>query len=400
MVMNARYLAYQLVYKTLYEGQYFGLAISSIQQDRAFITRLATESLQNYSLMKHQFAALLDKAVPKDVELVLVMGCVQHFLMDAVEEYAIVNESVNLVKKVKPSFRGLVNAIMRQMVNQEIQYPQDLATRYSHPQWMVNLLVKQLGESDAISFLQHNNQPAIHYVRLNDDSQQEDILENYPIEKQNDDYIALPALFQTDALSRGLVIIQDKASQQVVKMFDEVEGNILDACGAPGTKTSQLAQRFKNSSIVMLDLHEHRVKLASDLMQRLNINNVTCLQADATKFDQGLYDAILCDVPCSGLGVLRRKPDLRWRIKGENLDELQVLQAAILDNVSKLLKPGGQLVYSTCTINKKENQQQVAAFIERHPQFVLKKEQLIKPYQNNSDGFYMALLVKEKAAVL
>lgn len=391
--MNARHQAYQLLYATLKKGQYLNLGLKEANltpQDRSFVTRLVNDALQNYDWMKYQYQEFLVREVPLEVEIILVMSCVQHFLMDSVEDYANVNEAVNLVKEVKPSYSGLVNAVLKKVIQNPLKDSDDLSIRYSHPSWMVNLFKKQLGEVAAMKLLAHNNTIAPLYVRVH----QDEAIEKYELTKQDGYYVGSGKLLGSDALESGALLIQDKASQQVVEMFDEISGRILDACGAPGTKCSQLALRFPQADITMLDIHPHRVKLAQDLMGRLGIENVNCIVGDATNYVDEPFDAILCDVPCSGLGVLRRKPDLRFRIQPEDLDSLEQLQADILDHVDTLLKPGGQLVYATCTLNRKENELQIQKFLRRTGNYVLVREQLILPPEHNSDGFYMALLVK------
>lgn len=392
--MTSREIAYRILINHFKDGEYLNLALQSQempQRESGFITRLVYESVQNYDLMVYQFKSYLHKKVPLEIEIVLVMGAVQHFMFDSIEDYAIVNEMVNLTKKIKSSFSGLVNAVLKKVVKSELEYPEDLATRYSHPLWMVKLLESQMGTVNTTKLLAHNNTIAPLYVRLN----KEFNLDYYPIEKNKQGHLVTTGvIFKTDALESGKIVIQDIASQEVVKTFGEINGRILDCCGAPGTKTSQLALRFPKAQITMLDLHEHRVKLADDLFNRLSLQNITTKMGDATEFEDELYDGILCDVPCSGFGVMRRKPDLRKRIQPTDLDSLQVLQRDILVNMDKLLKVGGQLVYSTCTLNKKENEYQIRDFMDKHPHYELVSERTIYPWISNSDGFYIALLVK------
>ena len=396
--MNARFQAYELLYNTLAKGQYLNLGLKSAHlsdSSRGFVTRLVYDTLQNYDWMKYQFESHLSKKVPLEIEIILVMSCVQHFLMDSIADYALVNEAVNLTKKVKHSYSGLVNAVLKKVVKQTLLKSDDLAIRYSHPQWMTNLFRKQLGENETTQLLAHNNTIAPLYVRLNNDNLKSKMIEKYSLIEDEEGYlIGNSSLISDDLLKEGDLVIQDKASQQVVMMFNDIQGRILDACGAPGTKCSQLARRFETSSITMLDLHEHRVELSKELMERLDIKNVTCKVGDATTYEDEPFDAIMCDVPCSGLGVLRRKPDLRYRISPNDLDSLQELQAAILEHMDTLLKPGGQLVYATCTLNRKENEVQIDKFLDNHPNYTLIKQQTLLPHHHNSDGFYMALLIK------
>jgi 16S rRNA (cytosine967-C5)-methyltransferase len=212
--------------------------------------------------------------------------------------------------------------------------------------------------------------------------------------------IADPKVVKHDIFTSGKVIIQDENSQRVC-VFADVKPNeiVMDVCSAPGTKTVQLAAMMQNKGkILALDVHPHRIKLVDQLVERSGAAIISTLVADATNLPQSIkgsiFDTVLIDAPCSGLGVLRRKPDIKMTIMPSDLDQIQKLQESILKESSGCVKVGGKLIYATCTINKKENQQQISSFLLTHPQFELVEEQQYLPHQNDADGFYMAKLIR------
>lgn len=405
-MINSRTIAYKILEGTLLKNQYTNLALKNLQtnpQDTRFITKLVYTSLQNYDSLLFQSAGYINKSVPKHVEILLVMGNCQYYKMDSIQEYAIVNEMVNLAKRVAPGYQGLINAVLKKTFTETFRLSQtedkvlDLSINTSTPKWITSLLVSQYGFSTSEKLLNHNQTEAPLYLRVNSVKATEfDILNDYPVLKIDNDLIGQQSFLKSEALSSGLVVVQDKTSQIICTLFDLIGSErILDACSAPGTKTSQLATMVPSGEVVAVELHEHRAKLVSDLMKRLSIENVTTVVSDICDMNSDeQFDAILCDVPCSGLGVLRRKPDLKYRMSSNDLDALQVLQTKILDHVDQLLKVNGQLVYSTCTLNRKENEKQIESFLKNHPNYELIHEETVLGFNENSDGFYMAKLIK------
>ena len=192
----------------------------------------------------------------------------------------------------------------------------------------------------------------------------------------------------------GKISVQDEGSYQICLFLDIKENmNVLDCCAAPGTKSMAIAEMLHHSGHVdCIELHEHRKELIEKDIQRLSLNNVSCFCQDARDLSSFLeYDRVLCDVPCSGYGVLSRKPDIKLKMKPEDMDTLIPLQYEILESASKHVKKGGILVYSTCTINKKENEKQIEKFIENHSNYICLEMKTIFP-QKEKDGFYMAKL--------
>ncbi len=195
------------------------------------------------------------------------------------------------------------------------------------------------------------------------------------------------------------MLIQNYSSQQIVRYLDVRAGmRVLDACAAPGTKTQQIAMLMNNQGeIIANELHENRTKLIDELMERTGVSIVTSRSSDASVYDEHQkesYDRVLLDVPCSGLGDLSHKPEIRWHLKPEDIDQITAIQAKILEANAPYVKPGGILVYSTCTLNRKENENRIRAFLERHTEYELCEEHTFFPFVTKSDGFYCAKLIR------
>ena len=203
-------------------------------------------------------------------------------------------------------------------------------------------------------------------------------------------------------MKKGLISVQDESSQYVVEVLDpQKNSKVLDMCAAPGSKTQYICELMENTGKVLaLDIHPHRVEIMKKYLASLNLTNVTCICYDSTKLHEKQklvesFDKVLLDAPCLGLGVVRRKPDILLDLKDENLDEIVLIQQRLLEEAYLMLKEGGELVYSTCSINKKENDSQVTAFLSKHKDMKRVFEKQLFPDEFNSDGFYIAKMVKE-----
>lgn len=399
---NERHITFEILKRQNYSN--LELQRLSHHPAKAFITRLVYTVYQHYELLAFQTAHFLKKSVPSEIELILIMAAAQKYFMDSIADYAIVNESVELTKSVNPNFSGLVNAVLKKMVKQPLLISKNqeesvnLSINHSHPLWMVKLLKAQYGIEVTQKLLEHHNtQPPLD-IRYNPFKiDEERLLLNYPVYKEDNYWIAQPDIFQTPALNEGLMVVQDRNSQALINdiEFTNVH-NILDACCAPGTKLTQLATRFKEAKIIGVDLHPHRIDLTQSLIEKWGLKDIQLKAQDILEFrtDQK-FDLILCDVPCSGLGVMRRKPDLKRRLNPVDLDSLELLQQQILNHCSDMVASQGCLVYATCTLNRKENEKQIERFLLTHPQFKLVKQETLLGYQNNGDSFYMAQLIKD-----
>ncbi|MEG0169422.1 16S rRNA (cytosine(967)-C(5))-methyltransferase RsmB [Anaerorhabdus sp.] len=403
--MNARSVAYDCLCKIILEGQYANLmmrkALENISdKDKGFVTQIVYGTLRNYRLCRYQWVDLISTPCDRKIAILLDMSVYQLFFMDKVPTYAILNEAVDCAAK---SSKGFVNAILRKVEVRGKLESSDIGVATSHPEWLLNLWKSHYGQEQMEKIAQGNNLDAQVVGRLNTYKCNKEEVEQMEGVHFLDElaFVADFNLVQSDLFKEGKIVIQDESSQQVVKMMDVKEGmRVLDCCSAPGTKTSQIAMMMNNTGeIIANELHEHRAKLVEDTMSKLGFTNTVVIQDDALnlsqRFEEASFDAILVDAPCSGLGVLRRKPEIKSKIKPENIDEIVQLQANILDSVQSLLKKQGVLVYSTCTLNKKENEKQIEKFLKNHEEYELICEKTIFPTDATKDGFYMAKVLKK-----
>ncbi len=366
-------------------------------KSQAFVSALVYTVLQHSLFLDYQFQDLVDAKLPKEVALVIKMACAQYFKMDDVPDYALVNEYVELSKTIgKKRYSGVVNAVLKKVIKRGLRPIKETGLKrasieYSMPLWILNLLSKQYDEKFAIDYAIYCQEIKPSYVRIN-------TLKDYPLdmsyfEEYNNALIAKSELFRSDYLENGVVLIQDINSQKVVP-FMNLEDNleVLDCCCGPGTKTSHIAALMNNTGhIDGVELHQSRADKTSELMERVGATNTTIITSDVLEYQTDKkYDRILLDAPCSGLGVLSHKHDLRYHIKPEDLDALVLLQADMLDHVATLLEVDGILVYATCTLNRKENEKQVEAFLARNSNYELLESELCNPMETLGDGFYIA----------
>ena len=403
--MNQRKMAVKILNQVIVNGKFANLLMRNelkgvSNDDAAFVTNIVNGVLRNNRYLRYQYDDLLKGKCSTKDEIILNMAVYELMFLDN-EAYGVVNEYVKLAGNKK-----FINGVLRNYLRKEEQSEPDLSEiegvgiRYSVNDWIIRLWNAHYGFEETLRIARTINEiPSMTY-RLNDLKASFGELEKYGIRKL--DKLAFKCdrnLLKSEEFREGKLLVQDYSSQQVAQYL-ELEDNlrVLDICAAPGTKTTQISQLMKNTGrVIANDLYEHRVELIGQLAERLGITNIETINEDATtvEFD-GTFDRILVDAPCSGLGVLRKKPDIKFRIEPADLDEIVRVQHDILENISKYLKKDGIMVYSTCTINKKENEKQVAAFLKGHDEYELLEEKTIMPYEFDSDGFYMAKLKKVK----
>ncbi len=359
------------------------------------------------------------------------VGLYQIFFLTQVPHYAAVNEAVEFVKRIRGEKTGnMVNAVLRNILRtlDGIHYPnaendplQYLAVYHSHPLWMVRRWSERFKGEELVKFLTANNEIPGLTLRINklkisppeflailDGNQvpyQESALIDYFVKVRSLGPIARMKIFQD-----GYFSIQDESAAFPVLLLDPRPGEtILDLCAAPGGKTTYIAEMTGNGgTVVAVDRYDNKLELIRKGCDRLGVTKVTFAVADARSFAAEPADRILVDAPCSGLGTIRKKPDIKWKRQPEDIVKLAELQREILDNAAKLLKPGGVLVYSTCTTEPEENQMQVDAFLGRHPGFtvedagafvakaVVTPEGYVEtfPHRHHVDGSFAARLRK------
>ncbi len=395
-----RYWVYRALYEVIVHQVYSNLYLkNNLYQvdckDQALATNIFYGTIQNYSFCQYVWKQYAHYKVSDKIDVLLSMSVYQLIFLDKVPSYAIVNEAIEIAKKEEPRSKGFVNAILRKINKNKINYPENefnrLSIQYSLPVWLLKMWDKQYGSMQMRNMLPYCNQIMPLYIRYNPNYTFETTYEHIcgTLYKTNLNQIANNQLYKD-----GKISVQDEGSYQICLFLDIKENmNVLDCCAAPGTKSMAIAEMLHHSGHVdCIELHEHRKELIEKDIQRLSLNNVSCFCQDARDLSSFLeYDRVLCDVPCSGYGVLSRKPDIKLKIKPEDMDTLIPLQYEILESASKHVKKGGILVYSTCTINKKENEKQIEKFIENHSNYECLEMKTIFP-QKEKDGFYMAKL--------
>ncbi|MBO7208353.1 MAG: 16S rRNA (cytosine(967)-C(5))-methyltransferase RsmB [Clostridia bacterium] len=360
--------------------------------------------IENYSTQK------LNK-ISVFIKNILRMGIYQILFMDKIPHSAAVNESVKLAKRYgHGASAGFVNAILRNIIrNGDVTYPQDnISIFYSVPDWLTDLFESQYGSQDTIKIFDAFSKVSPTTIRVNKiKTSAEDLkasLENAGIKVNNTDYNDIFEISDFGDMAKineykeGLFTPQDISAYLTAETLNPQKGDfIIDVCAAPGGKTTHLAEIINNDgTIIAFDLYPHKVDIIESNCKRLGITCVNAKVWDSMKINEeytGKADKVLADVPCSGLGVIGKKFDIKWHRSPEDIKEIIKMQDVILENASKYLKRGGELVYSTCTINKQENEDVVNRFI-KNSGFKILHEKTIMPF-DGSDGFYICKMTKE-----
>ena len=398
-------------------------------RDAALASRLCYGVLQNRMLLDFYIAHFLNgklRELQPVVLDILRLGAFQIAFLDKIPVSAAVNEAVEQCKTyANKRASGLVNGVLRAMARSRdaLPQPEDLATKYSHPQALVELLRESIGEDRLEAFLRADNEitPTILHANplrapaqavYEELTQQEVTLTAHPW--MPDCWLAQGTgnLERLDAFREGRVYVQDPAAHLAAQAAGVGPGmNVLDACAAPGGKSFAAAMQMKDQGkITSCDIHPHKLTLIEKGAERLGISIIqTALQNAAERNELYLdkMDVVIADVPCSGLGVIRKKPDIRYKAL-EPLEKLPPLQGAILDNVCAYVKPGGVLLYSTCTVLKRENEAVCEAFLAAHPEFSLEAFPVpsgaglenggmltLLPGVHDTDGFFICKMRKQ-----
>lgn len=425
--MNERQTAFQILNRIERGNAYSNLVLdaqlkqSGSADGSAFITALVYGVTERKITLDYILASFLRQPIKKlrpEVLTVLRMGVYQLKYMDKIPESAAVNESVKLVKKNGCAYAaGLVNSVLRKAAARETDYPDKsdfikyLSIRYSCPPSLVSHYIHDYGEEDAEGILASSVGAAATVLRVNtlktDTAHLQEILEFQGIATERgmlENTLVVKsggAISACKAYADGLFHVQDFASAYCVQALDLQPGHIFaDVCAAPGGKTFTAAQIMQNrGKIYAFDLYSQRVNLIADGARRLGISILETSVHDAAEAFtelQGQADRVLCDVPCSGLGTIRRKPEIRYKDLSF-VDNLTELQYNILINTSKILKAGGIMVYSTCTLNRAENEAVCERFLEENADFErICDYRTLLPHKDGTDGFFFARLRRKE----
>lgn len=409
-------------------------------KDENFIREITYGVLENKVYIDYILSKLskikLKKIHPMIMEI-LRISIYQIVFMDRVPESAAVNESVKLAKKYgHKGSSGFVNGVLRTLIRDKeniikidtkdkVQY---LSIKYSHPLYMVKLLAKDYGIEFTEEILKSNNERPYLNIRVNTLKIEKKILKSKLIDLgfevldgkyANDTLIIINPIniTETEEFKNGFFIIQDESSQLVAQIMNPIPNSYaVDVCSAPGGKATHMAQIMGNKGkILARDFYYHKIELIKENNKRLGIDIIDLEVYDATKRDENLIDKVdylLIDAPCSGLGLLRRKPEIKWNRKEEDIKELKTLQWNILNTVKDYVKNNGILVYSTCTILKDENINMIDRFLKENKEFkfipfdkeIQNKEKLdtlgdgyiqLLPHIHGTDGFFIAKMIKQ-----
>jgi len=392
--------------ETLVAGAITNTPINSA--DRALLNALVLGVIRNRTLLDQWIDSLLKdggKRLKPGIRNLLRTGLFQ-LLIQGVAPHAAVNETVSLAPK---PFRALTNAVMRRAGRERSELLEKATSapwhiRYSHPSFLIDRWRDTFGNADTEALLQWNNTPAEVFVRENPLVPGDSSVIAPPITLPP--FLAdTPVIFhranpsENSWLQAGLGYVQDPSTALAPTLIAPEKGaRVLDACAAPGGKTSFLAQLMDNSGeIVATDLRPPRIGTLEKNLNRLGVTNTRTLEHDwaaAPHPDLGTFDAVLADVPCSNSGVLRRRVDARWRMEEQTFTRMQLLQSAILTHLAPHVKTGGRLVYSTCSIDGEENAQTIKKFCTNHPGFALEDTRVCLPWRDGFDGAFAALLVR------
>ncbi len=421
--MDDRLLAYKILSKIEHDKAYSNIALDKLltkyeATSSAFVCALVYGVLERKITLDYYLSKVLTQPIKKlnpQVLTILRMGVYQIKYMDRVPDSAAVNESVKLSRKVKCAFAsGLINSVLRKTSTNEILLPEtdnviyNLSIRYSCPENLVSQFIDDYGVTYTEKILSASVGTVPVYIRVNtlkispDELCKKLFKEDIIAEICQSNSSALEilsghAVFKSRCYKKGYFHAQDLASQQCVDSFAPQKGDIVfDMCAAPGGKSFTMAEIMENEgTIYSFDLYDHKVKLLNDGAERLGIDIIKASIGDASVYNPDLpkADKILCDVPCAGLGVIRRKPEIKYKDFGF-VDKLCELQYNILNNASLYLKDKGVIMYSTCSLSKKENQAVCERFLDEHKEFKNGGMVTVEP-SANCDGFFYAKLIKE-----
>lgn len=434
-MVNTRELILEILLEVIEKGSYSHLVIRSVldkyqyleKQERAFITRVAEGTIQTMIELDYiinQFSKVKVNKMKPVIRNILRMSVYQIKYMDSVPDSAACNEAVKLArKKGFSSLSGFVNGVLRNisrnpavlLPNKERNPVQYYSVKYSTPEWLVELWNSDYGVTVMEQILRDFMQEAPITIRTNlakiTPEKLAEKLESEGVTVKKIELKDIPSLNYAFMISgfdylnalpsfkEGLFYVQDISSMMVAELAAPKKGDyIIDVCAAPGGKSIHLAEKLQETGVVEArDLTEYKVGLIEENIARHECKNMKAVQMDATILDEtsvGMADIVIADLPCSGLGVMRKKTDIKYKMTSEKMTSLVELQRNMLHTVCNYVKEGGILIYSTCTIHCGENEGNVAWFIKEHPEFELQSQQQIFPQEEFGDGFFIAKLKK------
>lgn len=403
--MNCRKVAINILERIINEGAYSNIILSNelnnsdlSDKDKALVTEIVYGTLRRLKTIDTIIASFVKdiSIMDKKILNILRVAVYQMNYLDKVPSYAACNEAVEEAKEISDKDSKLVNGILRNFVKKEGKFDivfrnkiDEIAFDLSFEPWMVRMFIKQYGEHEALEILEGLNNTPKMTVRVNSiKGDYEEVYEEleeagYNIEEGCicPEAISIKGgkgIENNQAFVDGKITVQDESAMLISPLLDLEEGmKVLDLCCAPGGKTTHIGELLNNTGEVLgFDLHENKLELVKENYERLGITNIKLAQMDATKLDAKLVsyaDRVLLDVPCSGIGIIRKKPEIKWTKKRKDLKEIVEVQREILENAWEYLKTGGVMVYSTCTLNKEENEENIKWFLSKHKDTTIEK---------------------------
>ena len=419
-MISAREAALLTLNDIFYNGAYSNLAVKEMlgkcrgmdKNEKAFYTGLVYGIVSRHFTLEYiisKYSSVKVKKLARYVKILLEMGIYQLLFLDKVPQSAAVNESVKLAKKYcKKGSDRFVNAILRAFCKDGCKFdiPDALDVKYSFSPEMTEIFCEQFGAEFSEQLMSALNEAPDFLIRPNilktDAVTLSQMLTENGINNAVTDYGMIKAdgfdVSSSPLYRDGLFSVQDRGAYTASVVLDPKKGEtVIDMCAAPGGKTTHIAELMSDSGKVLaFDIHEHKISLIQNTAKRLGIESVAAKVGDATILQENLVstaDKVLCDVPCSGWGIIRRKPDIKF--SHTDLEELYEIQRKIIRNGAQYVKKGGSLVYSTCTVNKNENEKVISDFLKDNNDFEKVYEKTYYPHIDGCDGFFICRLDKK-----
>lgn len=431
---NVRLLAFETIQDIINDKAYSNIIINEVlsnnelsRADKSLFTELVYGTLKRKYTLDYLLKPFVQTKLKGWVRQLLWMSIYQYAYLDKIPEHAIIHEAVEIAKyKGGPHNGNVVNGILRNMMRSELpdftEITDDkkrIAIEYSLPKWLVDHWVTHFGiektEEIAQSFLDKvSTTVRVNLTRITVDEAIRRLTDDdyiVELDKEIDTclHISGKPIIESRLFKDGLVSIQDKSSMFVGEVMSLTEGDkVLDACSAPGGKACHMAEILNGTGHVdATDIHEHKIDLIDFNIKKLRLSNISAFEHDATEKYDKVYDKILVDAPCSGLGVLRHKPEIKYEQSQHSIQSLVEIQLEILNNVKDSVKPGGTIIYSTCTIEQMENENVIYTFLKVNNDFEFDafehpitgekvKTMQVLPQDFNSDGFFITRIKRKE----
>lgn len=430
---NVRALAFETIQDIINDKAYSNIIINDVlsnnelnRADKGLYTELVYGTLKRKYTLDYLLKPFVQTKLKGWVRQLLWMSIYQYVYLDKIPEHAIINEAVEIAKyKGGPHNGNVVNGILRNIMRSDLpdftEITDDkkrIAIEYSLPKWLVDHWTTHFGiektETIAQSFLDKvTTTVRVNLTRISVDDAIRRLTDDYIVEQDREIetclHISGKPIIESRMFKDGLISIQDKSSMFIGELMALKEGDqVLDACSAPGGKACHIAEILNGTGHVdATDIHEHKIDLIDFNIRKLRLSNISAFEHDATEKYDKVYDKILVDAPCSGLGVLRHKPEIKYEQSQHAIESLVEIQLEIINNVKYNVKPGGTMIYSTCTIEQMENENVVYTFLKENKDFEFDqfehpitgekvKTMQILPQDFNSDGFFITRIRRKE----